>query len=540
MKMAFEGILTLENHARRRTMKKLLSRLFTKNSNYNQSYDIHKMPDVLSSSLDENIAYFRAVFHNVSDVVFREMQISALNGAKGFLIFINGMVDKKTIDEHILKPLMQPGAEVVKTSNIMTCLEQGKINVGQIEKERIKEKLITAILSGMAVLLTNGSDQALILNVPGWEKRAISEPMSEKLIRGPKEGFVETFQDNIALIRRRIHDPQLKVRLYELGTRSKTKVALLYIADIAKQEVIDEITNRLDTINYDFVDDPSTVEAFIEDNPYSIFPQLLPTERPDKVAANLMEGRAAIVVDGSPNVLLAPVTVASFFQSPEDYYERFIFGTLVRLMRFFVFSITTTLPALYVAAVSFHHQLIPDRLILTLAVGRILVPFPAFVEAIVMELTIELLREASTRLPGPLGQTIGVVGGLVLGQAAVTAKLASPTMVIVVSLTAIATFTIPVYTFSYPLRLIRFPMMIFAGMFGFFGVFLVWMVLLIHLCTLESFGIPYFSPLSPFKPGEMKDTLVRFPFWAMKKRPSTPGTVDRTRMKHRKGDDPVE
>ncbi len=504
----------------------------------NHSLHRDREPERLSRSLENNLLYFRTVFQECSDVVFREFQMDFQKNHRGALLFIDGLADRKTIEEQVLRPVMALARHAERVQNGITAnwLKEFNISIGKIKEETDRVELCTAILSGMAVLLVDNSRVALVLSVPGWEKRAVENSMLEKVVRGPKEGFVETISVNIALIRRRIRDPQLKVRVHELGKRSKTKVAILYMGDIAKEEVVAEVEKRLATVDIDMIHDSSTIEAFIEDNPFSIFPQILPTERPDKVAANLMEGRIALVADGSPSVLVMPVSLASLFQSPEDYYERFIFGTFVRLMRFGVFTIATTLPALYVAMVSFHHQLIPDRLILTLAIGRLLVPFPAFIEALAMEITIELLREASSRLPGPLGQTIGVVGGLVLGQAAVSAQLASPAMVIIVALTAIATFTVPIYSLSYPLRLVRFPMMILAGIFGFFGIFLAWMMLLIHLCALESFGTPYLTPLAPLKPSEWKDTMFRFPFWAMGKRPKSPETVDEIRMRDKKGD----
>jgi len=519
-------------------LKKILP---DKGKSFNRKdHNLHRdrEPERLSRSLENNLLYFRRVFQDCSDVVFREFQLDLQKNRRGALLYIEGLADKKTIEEQVLSPLMALARHTGRVENEITAnwLKESNISIGEVKEETYRTELCTAILSGMAVLLVDNARVALILSVPGWEKRNVDTSMLEKVIRGPKEGFVETISVNIALIRRRIRDPQLRVRFHELGKRSKTKVAIMYMGDIAKEELVAEVEKRLATVDIDMIHDSSTIETFIEDNPFSIFPQILPTERPDKVAANLMEGRVALVVDGSPSVLVMPVSIASLFQSPEDYYERFIFGTFVRLMRFGVFTIATTLPALYVAMVSFHHQLIPDRLILTLAIGRLLVPFPAFIEAVAMEITIELLREASSRLPGPLGQTIGVVGGLVLGQAAVSAKLASPAMVIIVALTAIATFTVPIYSLSYPLRLLRFPMMILAGIFGFFGIFLVWMFLLIHLCTLESFGSPYFIPLAPLNFSEWKDTMFRFPFWAMRKRPKSPETVDKTRMKGKKGD----
>jgi hypothetical protein len=404
------------------------------------------------------------------------------------------------------------------------------VSVGKVDEEVNKARLTKAILTGAAILMLEGDNKGLILPVQGLAKRKIAEPQSEKLIRGPKEGFIEDLSTNIALIRRRVQDPSLKIRMYEIGRRSRTKIALLYIKDIIKEELVDEIDKKILGIDIDMISDTSMLEEFIQNNVYSPFPQVLATERSDKVSANLVEGRAAIFADGSPFAIILPITLATLYQSPEDYYERAIYGTAVRFLRLGSLFIATTLPALYVSMISFHHQLLPARLVLTLAMGRILVPYPAFVEAVVMEVTIEVLREASTRLPGPLGQTIGVVGGLVLGQAAVSAKLVSPAMVIIVSLTAMATFTAPNYSVSYPIRFIRFPLMLLGSMFGAFGLFLGWATIIIHLCSLESFGVPYLAPLAPLRLSDWKDFLLRLPIWTFKKRPIIPENTDQDRM----------
>ncbi|MEX2103940.1 MAG: spore germination protein, partial [Bacilli bacterium] len=259
------------------------------------------------------------------------------------------------------------------------------------------------------------------------------------------------------------------------------------------------------------------------------FPQMQNTERPDKVVGNLLEGKIAIVTDGTPFVLIAPATLVQFYHSPEDYYERFLIGTLIRFLRMFAMTIALFLPSLYIAFSSFHPEMIPSRLVIAMAAGRSTVPFPSVVEAFMMEVSIEILREASVRLPGPIGPTIGIVGALVIGQAAVQAGIVSPIMVIVVSLTTIGSLASPSYTAAISLRLLRFPMMIAAGMFGLYGIMLFFIFIVIHLSSLKPFGVPYMVPFSPSRIGDMKDTIVRAPLYKMKKRPSAFRSQDNIR-----------
>ncbi|HHU63595.1 MAG TPA: spore germination protein [Clostridiales bacterium] len=497
-----------------------------------------KGESTLSHSLRDNMAFLQKSFQGCSDIVFREFGIGNGRGPKGAVIFFEGLVDKKIINDNVLKPLMYLTSLDGKMPDRVDAalIRQLNISVAEVREVKYRDEVIDAVLDGKAAVLIDRSTMALVLSIPGWERRKVEEPTSEKVIRGPREGFTETLSVNVALIRRRIKDTRLKIKTLSLGTRSKTRVALFYMEDVIKKEILEEIEKRLSTVDFDMVEEVGTIEEFIEDNPYSPFPQVMITERPDKVVSNIAEGRACIMIDCSPFAMVMPITLASLYQSPEDYYERPLYGTAVRILRFAAFFIATSLPALYVAMVSFHHELIPSRLVLTLARGRVEVPFPAFLEALLMELTIEFIREASTRLPGVLSQTVGVVGGLVLGTAAVQANLVSPAMVIVVSLTAITTFTVPIYSLSYPIRIIRFPLMFLAASFGLFGLAFGWNIILIHLCTLESFGIPYLSPYAPLKIRDMKDAILRFPLWAMKKRPKVPHAQDETRLGNLKGD----
>lgn len=341
------------------------------------------------------------------------------------------------------------------------------------------------------------------------------------MLRGPQEAFTETLRVNTALIRRRLRTDQLKLEEKTLGRYTQTQVAVVYLDGVANSNIIAELHRRLDNLkNVDSILDSSCIEQYIEDSPFSVFPQIQYTERPDKVAASLLEGRIALVVDGSPEVLLLPLMFVQLLQSPEDYYNRVVSGTFMRWIRYMGVLIATTFPSLYVAITAFHPEMLPLNFISQYFTGpRGQCPFPALVEALIMELAFELLREASIRLPGAIGNTIGIVGALVIGDAAVSAHLVAPQMVIVVAITAIGSFTVPSMEASYPIRLLRFPLMLLAATFGLYGVMFGWLIILMHLLHLRSFGFPYLEPLAPLKLNELRDVLVRAPRWQMMIRP---------------------
>ncbi|MCK4257620.1 MAG: spore germination protein [Halanaerobiales bacterium] len=494
----------------------------------------------LTKDYEDNLDRVKKVFEECSDIVFREIELQMDKLVKSTLIYLDGMVDRMTLHNHILQSMMKIEKKdypnELSPIHRMNRLKNVDLFVGEVKEEQDLYKLINGILSGEVIFLMEGCDHALIINGRGWQARGIQEPDTESVIRGPREGFVETLRFNTTLIRRKIKDPNLKLKMVQLGKKTNTDVAIMYIQGIAKDELVQEVEKRLKTVNLDGVFESGYIEEFIEDNPYSPFPQVVITERPDRVAGNLLEGRVAIVVDGTPMVSIVPGTIAQFYQTPEDYYERAMFGSAVRIVRLFSFVIATTLTSLYVALVAFHSYLIPSEIVLSVAESRMGVPFPTLMEALFMELVIELVREASIRLPGSIGQVIGIVGALVIGQAAVEAKLASPILIIIIAISAVSSYIVPQFSTSYSLRFIRFPMIFAAGTFGAFGIALVWGFLLIHLCSLESFGEPYLAGIAPFRFNDLKDTIFRFPLWLMKTRASTPESEDVDRMLGEKGD----
>ncbi|WP_199620175.1 spore germination protein [Paenibacillus alkalitolerans] len=488
---------------------------------------------VLTANLEHNLDAIRKLLESPNDLVIRQFVVG--NGQHACaLIFIDGLADKKSVEDTILHNIQlllpQAGKQVPdSTEQIIKALLDGVVSQAEINKSHTMDDVMLAILSGNTAFLLDGSAEAVVFGTKGWRGRSVEEPVTESVVRGPRDGFTESIRTNTSLIRRRISEPNLRFKSFKLGRRSRKDVFLAYIDGIANPSIIDEAKRRLESIDIDYVPESGTIEQWIEDSFLSPFPQILHTERPDKVAAALTEGRIAILLDGTPFVLILPITLGVLLLSPEDYYERWQIGTLIRFLRYVAAFIALFLPSLYVALVSYQPGLIPSKLAFSIAGSREGVPFPAIVEALMMEITLELLREAGIRLPKPIGQTIGIVGGLVIGEAAVAAGIVSPIMVIVVAITAISSFTLPSYSFAIAIRIIRFGAMLAAGVFGLFGIIMVYIMINIHIANLKSFGVPYSTPFAPFFTSDWKDLLFRAPLMMLRKRPQMLQTDDENR-----------
>ncbi|MDM5299421.1 spore germination protein [Bacillus pumilus] len=379
------------------------------------------------------------------------------------------------------------------------------------------EELIDAIFQGHCVVLINGFQVAYILDSNETKKRGISEATTEMVYRGPKIAFIEDINTNLALVRQRLKNPRLKTVDMKIGKKKYIQATIMYIDGMAETSVLKEVKKRLKQVTIDDLQDSGVLQELIEDNVYSPFPQIQNTERPDKVSSALNNGRVAIFVENSPFVLIVPASIATIMQSPDDYYERWISASLVRLLRFTSILITLFLSAFYIALVSFHQGLLPTTLAISISSTRENVPFSPIVEALIMEVTIELLREAGFRLPKPIGQTIGLVGGVVIGQAAVQAHIVSSVMVIIVSVIALASFTVPQYELGMSFRVLRFVAMFAAATFGLFGIVLFMLILLTHLTRQKSFGTPYFSPNFVFSYKNEDNSIIRLPLKNQKK-----------------------
>ena len=495
----------------------------------------------LNNKLKENLKLIEDIIGFSDDVIIRKFKLGNRLGIKAALIFIDGLIDKQIINESILQPLLieefsAEDTEELAASDIIKFVEENTLTINELEVVSELEDVIQGSLNGDTVLLIDGYSQAFILNSKGWNMRGISEPDTESVIRGPRDGFTETLRVNTALIRRRIKHPALRIKSLTVGKYTKTDVAICYIEGLTNKNLVEEVKERVNNIEIDNILESGFIEQLIEDNHISPFPQILSTERPDRVVGNMLEGRIAIVTDGTPFILIVPATFSVFLQSPEDYYDRFIIGSFLRILRFIAIVIALALPSIYIAVIAFHPEMIPTQLALAFAGGRAAVPFPSYIEAFVMSGLMELLREASVRLPNPIGPTIGIVGALIIGDAAVSASIVSPFMVIVVATTTIASFAIPDYSAAIALRIGKFPLMILASIFGIYGLVLGLIFLSIHLTSLKSFGIPYMTPIAPSRINDLKDTILRVPIWNMVTRPKYMRTKNKQRFTS-KGDD---
>ena len=386
------------------------------------------------------------------------------------------------------------------------------------------------MFSGDTILLVDSLNKAIIIGTRKWADRGIQEATTEQVIRGSKDSFSETLKSNTMLLRRRIKNPNLQMEYMKIGTVTETDIIIAYLKGITNPKLLDEVRKRLSRIQTDSVLSTTTIEEFIEDNSFSVLPLMLHTERPDKTAASILEGGVAILVDGTPLVLLLPITFWQFLYSPEDYYERVYTSFLLRSLRLISLIISLSLPSFYVAVCTFHPEMIPIGLLEVIVNGRLNTPFPILIEVLLMEFILEIIREAGVRLPRNVGQAISIVGGLVLGQAAIQAKLASPATVTIVAITAVANFTIPTFSTALSMRYLRFIMLIVSGFLGIFGFISALYILLIHLCSLRSFGIPFMAPFAPAIPADFKDSLIRMPVWMMSKRPKTFGPKNEARQ----------
>lgn len=480
----------------------------------------------LSRSLAANAHAIRTRLGESSDLQLRLFRCGASPDTQMAMIYIEAIVSSGDLNDMVLgKVLAAPPAGMpLPLSDLLEWVGSCVVSASAVRMEHTLEKAVERLLSGNCLLLAEGVPKALAASIGGSDERQVAQPSTQTVIRGPQNSFNENLMTNVGLIRKMIRSEHLRLELRRLGRQTNTSVGLMYMDGIADQSVIEETRRRLDTIDLDSVLESGYVEEFIQDATFTFFPTLMNTERPDEAAGGLLEGQVVILVDGSPFVLLAPVTFFRFFQSPEDYYQRFDITSFLRFLRIVAFIVSMHLPALYIAITTFHQEMLPTTLLISLAAQREGVPFPAIVEAFLMELTFEVLREAGVRLPRAVGPAISIVGALVLGQAAVQAGLISAAMVIVVSFTAISNFVAPQVNIAIAARLIRFLVMLAAGVFGFFGIIACDLLLAVHLSGLRSFGVPYTSPLSPFRWSSWKDTFVRVPWWRMGRRPAGGGT----------------
>lgn len=472
----------------------------------------------ISRFLKENITWMEQHFKDCADIKKKPMKLGKNQDVDCYLTFIEVAVDMGTsaLGETLKYLNHMEREEIVKT------LEQNALGISDATYFQTIEEAVDGLLTGEAILFVDGFDKAVKIPDDGYPAMGITEADSEKVVRGSNEGFSDSVKQNAALIRKRIRSPKVKARQIQAGVRSNTNVYVMYIEDLAKPELIAEIENRLKSFEIDGVMDSGIIEQLAEEKWYSPFPQFQTTERPDRAAMALLDGRAVVLSDNSPVGLILPTDYNSFIQTSDDYYNRFEIASFGRLIRYAASFFAMTLPGFYLAVTNFHTQILPTSLLLAFAEARAGVPFPSVVEVLIMELSFELLREAGVRLPGAMGNTIGIVGGLIIGQAAVEANLVSPIVVIVISFTALCSFAIPNEEFATAFRILKFFFIGICAWLGYFGMLLGLLAVLTHLSRLTSFGIPYLMPfvgadLNDYE--DERDLLWRQPLKNLKKRP---------------------
>ncbi|RUQ24812.1 spore germination protein [Peribacillus cavernae] len=443
---------------------------------------------------------------------------------RAVMFYFTNLTNQDILNNDILKPLMYVPLHLSEKEILLAELKDVITNEtlyhSQVKIDDCLDQLIDFILRGETVIVIDGIAEAFHIGTRTVEKRAIEQPETEQAILGPREGFIENIATNISLLRYRLPTADLRVKTMTIGRITKSTVAVCYIKGIANNGVVSEVEKRLSEIDIDAIMDAGYLEQFIEDNPYSPFPQVQSTERPDKTVANILEGRVAILVDGSPFALVVPVVFNQFYQTVEDYSSRFLIGSFVRIARMLALVFSLIIPSLYVSFISFNPELLPTEFAVAVAGGRAGVPYPAVIEVLLIEVSMEVLREATVRLPKQVGGALSIVGVLVIGEAAVNAGLASPITIVVIALTTIGSFATPAYTAAFALRMLRFPIIILAGVFGLYGVVIGVIFIFNHMLSLKSFGVPYMSPVSPGNYQGWKDVVFRSPLWLMPKRPA--------------------
>lgn len=480
----------------------------------------------LSDSLDTNIQNFEELFKDCGDIVKRKFPIGKKKQIWAYIAYIDVMIDRRVIEESVLEQLIIQVRGVPEDlentdDDPFAFVKDGGLATADLKEVNTMDDITLAVLSGDTVVMIDGYEKAIVVATKGFPNRGVQPPDTESVIRGSKEGFSEALRINTVLIRRRIRDTKLKVNQIQLGTRTRTDIAVMYIDDLVRPQILKEIEQRLSYFNIDSVLESGTLEQMIETEWYSPFPQTQATQRPDKVASALLEGRVAIVVDNTPFVLILPTTMNCFFQSAEDYYQRWYVMSFVRILRYCAAFLSFAIPGFYIALTTFHPAMIPTPLTFSIAAAREGVPFPALIEVLIMELAFELLREAGVRLPAPIGNTIGIVGGIIVGQAVVQANLVSPIIVIIVALTAISSFAIPSYSLTSAFRMIKYLIILLSSLLGFYGFWIGILIVLTHLVSLKSVNVPYLSPFvaSDIHRSDLNDALIRMPTFMNRLRP---------------------
>lgn len=474
----------------------------------------------LTTSLSENINLFKQIFSNDFAFITREFQNKHLNSVKFCILYFKGMVDTELLNEHVIEPILLGNLENFSL-NLIDELQYKIIVSSDITPSNDFQTIIDSMIYGDTILLVDGYDEALIINSKSWPSRSIDEPESAQVVRGPREGFVESILTNISLVRRRIKNPNLKFKCKELGVQTHTKICIAYIEGVADENILSELEKRLDQIEIDGILDSGYIQEFIKDAPYSPFETVGANERPDIVAGKLLEGRIAVFVDGSPFVLTVPYIMIEYFQANEDYYNNFLFASFNRIIRAASGLLSISIPGLYLAIAAYHQEMLPTSLLISISAARQNVPFPTVVSIFAMLTIFDIVREVGTRIPTPIGQAINIVGALVLGEAAADANLVSAPVIIITAFTGMTKLLNP--NLLGAIIILRTLLLFASAFLGIYGFILGYLAIVLHMMSLRSFGVPYMLNATSIKEQTAKDAWIRAPWWIMSLRPKLIG-----------------
>ncbi len=493
----------------------------------------NQLDQPVSTSLEENRRELERLYNMPAnrDIFIRSVTISADPPVSAIIAFIDGLVDNKLINLTILQPLMLMGNADrhlydghTVTKMVTECLPGNQVRLAYTLRD-----VTEGLNHGDTVIIVDGVQEAVLVDTKGQEHRGVERTMLEQTVQGSQSAFTETLRVNTGLVRALLRTNDLTTEIVSVGSRSNASCAIMYLKSIINPALVQEVKRRITGLKVDAVSDSGTLMLYITDHPGIPFPQALRTERPDRVAAGLTEGRLAIMVDGSPFAFIMPVSLFTLFHTGEDFSIYWIGVSFSRLLRLAGALLTLIVPALYIAISYFHQEALPTDLIIFIASARERVPFPSILEITMMEFSFELLREAGVRIPGMLGPTIGIVGAITIGQAAVSAGIVSPITVVIIAVTGLASFVIPDYSLSYAIRLTRFAFEVMAAMFGLVGLTIGLLAVTVVLCGMKSLGVPYMSPLAP-KTTAGYDIVLRGPLNSQELRPDELNSLDRERQ----------
>lgn len=476
----------------------------------------------------------KSLLSGSNDINFQVHYISGRRDLPVTVVYVDGLVDTKIANDDVLKPLTQEKifGEAKDFSAIIDLIEHGTIYHACRKLQTNLGSTLEEILDGAVALIFDNEKKAVTFNIKGFEKRSITEPTTESALKGSKDSFIEVLRVNTSLVRRKIHTPYLRVKETIVGNQTRTPVAVIYIENLTDKKIVEEVIKRLDGIKVDGVITSGSIEEYIIDTNNAVFPLVLSTERTDKFCHNILEGRVGVIIDGLPLAYIIPATINMFFQTPDDYTHNYILASFTRFIRYMNSLITLLLPAFYISITTFHQEMIPTVLAISIIRSKQEVPFPTSTSIFFMLLAFEVLIEAGLRLPRTIGQAVSIIGALVVGQAAVQAKIISPVVVIVVAVTGMTGFAMANQDFSNTLRIFRLVFAVFATIAGLYGLTIGFLLLVYHLNTIETFGVPYFSPFVANEGRDItKDTLIRAPLFYMKKRPSSLKATNKKRQK---------